>query len=84
MIWVISATYICDYKLRIEFNDGTSGLLDFYPILSSDRREKVRQLLDAKLFSAFKTQMDTLCWENGIDFAPEFLYESLKHAQHVA
>jgi len=28
--------------------------------------------------------MDTLCWDNGVDFAPEYLYEQIQMQQKAA
>jgi hypothetical protein len=34
---------------------------------------------DYKVFIEFNDGMsDTLCWDNGVDFAPEYLYEKIK------
>ena len=84
MIWVISAELLDDYKVFIEFNDGVSGIVDFYHDLKNDHREIVRELIDIKKFKTVKTGLDTLCWDNGVDFAPEYLYEKVKIQQKVA
>jgi len=39
-------------------------------------------LKDIKIFRSFKIhpELKVLTWENGVDFAPEFVYEMLKQA----
>jgi hypothetical protein len=33
--------------------------------------------LDLNKFKTVRLDMDTLCWDNGVDFAPEYLYEQV-------
>jgi hypothetical protein len=82
MIWIVNAKIAGVYKVKIEFNDGLSGIIDFRNILKNDHRFVVRELLDINKFSSCKVQYDTLCWENGVDFAPEYLYEQIKNKKH--
>jgi hypothetical protein len=78
MIWVVNAMTIEDYRILIEFSDGVSGIIDFKSILKKDKRNIIRELLDINKFNSYKVKYDTLCWENGVDFAPEYLYEKVK------
>ena len=84
MVWVITAQLKEAYKVFVEFNDGLNGIIDFYDILKDDHRQIVRELLDSEIFETVKTDMDTICWDNGVDFAPEYLYEQVKMQQKVA
>ena len=84
MVWVVKSELKEDYKVFIEFNDGSSGVIDFYNKLLNDHRQVVRELLDMELFKTVKTGLDTLCWDNGVDFAPEYLYEQIKIQQKAA
>jgi hypothetical protein len=69
---VKKAEYLTDYKLRLEFNEGTVMSVD----LESDLVGKVFEPLKNKeYFKAFSIKYNTVEWENGADFAPEFLYE---------
>ena len=77
MVWVIRAELKDDYKVFVEFNDGINGIIDFKEKLSSDHRQIIKDLLDLNKFRTVKVDMDTLCWDNGVDFAPEYLYEKL-------
>jgi hypothetical protein len=77
MVWVIRAELKNDYKIFIEFNDGIKGIIDFKEKLSNDHRQIIRDLLDYNKFKTVKVDMDTLCWDNGVDYAPEYLYEEI-------
>ena len=46
MVWVVKSELKEDYKVFIEFNDGTSGVIDFYDKLRNDHRQIIRELLD--------------------------------------
>ena len=84
MVWVVKVEQKENYKLYIEFNDGTAGVIDFYDKLQSDHRQIIRELLDLEKFKKVKADLDTVCWDNGVDFAPEYLYEQIKLQQKVA
>ena len=78
MIWVVRAELRGEYKVFVEFNDGISGIIDFKEKLDKDHRKIIKDLLDFNKFNTVKVDMDTLCWDNGVDFAPEYLYEEVK------
>ena len=84
MVWVVKSELRGNYEVFIEFNDGVSGVIDFYSKLLNDHRQIVRELFDLEKFRTVKTGLDTVCWDNGVDFAPEYLYEQLKMQQMVA
>jgi len=73
-----------DYTVYVEFNDGLSGVINFKEELENDHREIIRELLNLELFNTVKLGLDTLCWDNGVDFAPEYLYEQIKTEKKVA
>ena len=84
MIWIANAELQEDYKIFVEFNDGVSGIIDFKEKLDNDHRQAIRDLLDLNKFKTVKVEIDTLCWDNGVDFAPEYLYEKVKGERRVA
>lgn len=71
---LISAEYISEYSLRLSFSDGTTGEVDFKGELTGGVFEALR---DPAYFRSFtiQPQFGTIEWDNGADFAPEFLYE---------
>ena len=73
-IHVIDSKYLKGYRVWVAFNDGTSGEID----LSSDIDGKIFEpLKDKDYFKSFKVSGHTLSWDNGADFAPEFLHEKI-------
>jgi hypothetical protein len=42
-----------------------------------DNYKIFKDLLDINNFKTVKVGLDTLCWDNGVDFAPEYLYEKI-------
>jgi hypothetical protein len=81
---VIKAELREDYRIYIEFNDGLSGIIDFKDKITTDHREIIRELIDKNKFNKIKVERHTLCWENGVDFAPEYLYDQIKTRQKIA
>ncbi|MDP4268225.1 MAG: DUF2442 domain-containing protein, partial [Bacteroidota bacterium] len=57
---------------NVTFNNGESKIVD----LSNQLSGKVFDPLKNKdYFKTFKIKYNTIEWDNGADFAPEFLYE---------
>jgi len=84
MIQVINAELKNDYKINVEFNNGTKGTIDFKKILEEDHREIIKELLNKELFKTVRVDLHTLCWNNEVDFAPDYLYEQVKMQEKVA
>lgn len=70
---VIEAEYIKDYMIRLKFNDGSIRIVDLKHYV--DRGGVFSMLSDKKFFKKFFIDLNTLCWPNGADIAPERLYE---------
>ena len=71
LIKVIDAKYIEGYKIKFRFNDGTTKTIDFQDQLWGEVFEPLK---DKEYFKKFRLNPFTIEWENGADFAPEFLY----------
>jgi len=72
---VIKMELRANYEIYVEFEDGLKGIINFRNKLMTDHREIIRELMDKDKFEAVKIERDTLCWDNGVDFAPEYLYD---------
>ena len=83
MIWINGAEYVEDYKIHVTFNNGGSGIIDLKEVICNDKRSVFRELVDIAKFRQFKVDFDTIVWENGLDLAPEFLYDFLMESQHA-
>ena len=71
-IEVIKAEHIGGYKLLLLFNNGEQRIVD----LSNSLKGIVyTPLKDIDYFKNFTIKFNTVEWENGADFAPEYLYE---------
>jgi len=72
IITVTSAEYLANYKVFLKFNDGVEGVADLKNQLKG---EIFTPLKDINYFKQFALDGWTITWENGADFAPEFLYK---------
>ena len=71
-IEVVKAEYVEGYKLLLLFNNGERRMVD----LSNSLKGTVfAPLRDISYFKNFSIKFNTIEWENGADFAPEYLYE---------
>jgi hypothetical protein len=85
MIWITQARHIKNYEIWIKFNDGIDGIVDLESTITNDHREIFRELEDEEQFKRFRVDDDTIVWENGLDLAPEYLYElALKTLKKVS
>ena len=74
-VWVTRAEYVEGYEIALSFSDGSSGMVNLKRYLDKPIFEPLN---DVELFKRFKLGSWTLEWENGADFAPEFLYEKCR------
>ena len=82
-IFVKDVKYLKDYKIEIKFNDGKKGIVDLKDDLYGEVFEPLK---DKNIFSKMKIDKDleTITWENGADFAPEYLYyKSFKNNKNL-
>ena len=71
-IEITKAEYLEGYKLRIHFNNGEIRIADLEASLEEPIFESLKNIEE---FRRFSIPYNTIQWENGADFAPEFLYE---------
>ena len=76
ILHVIEARYERDYVIHLKFNDGAEGFVDLAEELYG---AMFAPLKDVEKFKAFRIdpEINTLAWDNGADFAPEFLHDRL-------
>ena len=70
----VSAEYLEDYKLKIWFADGKSGIVDFKPYI---RKGGIfGELAELEKFKRFTVnqELGVITWYGEIDIAPETLY----------
>jgi len=80
ILHVNEARYLREYTIWVRFNDGTEGEVDLSGELEG---EVFGPLKNMRTFQSFKVDpvLQTIVWENGADFAPEFLYENTRILQ---
>jgi hypothetical protein len=74
--YVTSAQYVGDYRIRVEFNDGQSGVVDLRDDLWGPVFEPLK---DVELFKRFAVShvFRTIVWDSGADLAPEHLHDKV-------
>lgn len=72
---IIRAEYVNGYNLRLFFDDGIEGIVDFHEWLDGPVFEPLHNQL---YFQRFFLDGGTIAWPNGADIAPETLYEQVK------
>ena len=76
MIELTAAEYVANYKIRLCFNNGESGIVDLKNSIWGPMFEPLK---DIEVFKRFQLSevLHTLCWENDADFPPEYLLEKM-------
>lgn len=72
LIKVVNVDYIKDYIVDLKYSNGEKKRVDFFPLLMSGKKQ---ELLNKNNFILFGLNHWTLEWYNGVDFAPDFLYQ---------
>lgn len=75
LLEVSEAKYIRDYVVNLKFNNGCETSVNLESTLLNEKRKIFKPLLDKEYFKDFSVRLNTICWKNEADFAPEFLYE---------
>ena len=82
MLYVTDANYVQDYTLRITFSNQQQGLVDLSDTVKHDYRRIFQELADQNKFKKFRVDADTVVWDNGLDLAPEYLYQKMLKSRH--
>jgi hypothetical protein len=69
---VLEAEYLRDYLVKVKFNTGEIKLVDLKESLKGPVFEPLK---DMNYFRQFSIHFNTLEWQNGADFAPEYLFQ---------
>ena len=74
MLAIEKAEYVDGYRLRLAFNDGKTGIADLHRAVHDDPRGVFSELREIGRFREFSVASEAVCWANGLDLAPEYLY----------
>lgn len=69
-IEVVKAEYVDDYRIKLWFNNNVTKVVDLKSSLKGLVFEPLKNL---DYFKKFSVKYNTVEWENGADFAPEYL-----------
>ncbi len=72
LLKIQKANYVKDFVIHFQFNNGVEKDVNLENELWGEVFEPLK---DLTLFKNFKLNKWTIEWENGADFAPEFLLE---------
>ena len=67
------AKRVSGFVIAMRFNDGTEKHVDISQLFKGP---VFKPLKDPKFFAKFFVEGGTLAWPNGVDIAPETLYEA--------
>jgi Protein of unknown function (DUF2442) len=80
MITPVNAIYVGGYKLLIEFENHEVRIADMKYLLNEELPD-FPEIKDEEYFKNFELDMmGGLCWPNGYDIAPDYLYTISKPA----
>jgi hypothetical protein len=76
MVEITRAEHLEGFRIRLFFSTGEDGVVDLFEALWGPVFEPLK---DPNRFKEFKVSevLHTIAWENGADFAPEFLYDKM-------
>lgn len=77
MYWdITSAEYEAEYRIRVRFRDGKSGVVDLKPLIDKGGVFSALREIDAFRAFSIDPEWHVLSWEDGrLDVAPETIYE---------
>ena len=67
-----------DYQLAVEFVDGTAGEANLQPMIFADTAGVFEALRDPKLFAQAFIDYGAVTWPNGLDLAPDAMYDVIR------
>ena len=83
LLQVEKANYIKNYMLHVNFNDGTEGDIDLKDTIFNDNRKIFKELQKIDNFKNFSIALNTVCWYNNLDLAPEYIKEKIAEQNRI-
>lgn len=84
LLKITIATYLDEYKIKLQFNNSIKGTVDFKQKIFNEPRAIFKPLQQINYFKNFKQNGWTIEWKNGLDIAPEYLLNLLLNQQKKA
>lgn len=67
-----------DYRLEVEFIDGTHGFVEMGQLIASKKAGIFARLKDVNVFSKAYIEYGVVTWPIEIDLAPNAMYDEIK------
>ncbi len=74
MHYVTGVRHRADYKLELQFEDGSVRSVDLQDHLDGEVFEALKEPEQFRT-AHLNSDIDTVVWSNGADMSPDFLYE---------
>jgi hypothetical protein len=76
---VVEVVPLPNYRLRVVFDDGTTGTISLEEQLFGPMFEPLKEVAFFEQVSIDK--FGAICWPNGADLAPDAIYDDLRSAR---
>jgi hypothetical protein len=67
-----------EFRLRVTFADGLTGMVDMSGIVHSPRAGVFAQLADPSLFAQVTLEYGAVAWPGDLDLAPDAMYAAIQ------
>lgn len=69
---------LANYRLEVEFNDGTHGYVDMAQRVNSNKAGVFAALKEVNLFNQVHLEHGVATWPGEIDLAPDAMHDEIK------
>ena len=73
-----AVTPLSDYRLKVQFMDGSTGMVLMENLILSQNAGVFAALRDVSLFNQAHIEYGVVTWPGEIDLAPDVMYEEIK------
>jgi hypothetical protein len=67
-----------EFRLRVAFADGSTGMVDMAGLLHSPKAGVFAALLDTSLFNQVTIEHGAVTWPGELDLAPDAMYDAIR------
>lgn len=67
-----------EWRLYLRYNDGVEGEVDLHDLIHGPHAGVFESLRDGALFAQAALHWGAVTWPNGLDLAPDRLYEQIR------
>lgn len=76
VVEIVSVERLSGYRLKLDFSDGATRIVDFELFLSASPNPMIREYLNPERFGEFRLEHGDLVWDDyGLNFPIADLYE---------